>query len=238
MKEPKPERECKKPATTPVPPDPLSQRPAPRPGQRWSFSQMQDTAHQTLERVEKGEACFYAVDASEDWFRVLVGNYPPDPVSPTGTSKIPALPNLGLYFWYIPPWYDDTQAAHKEDEAYFVFAGRGQLCVSGQMREMNPGDLVFVPRSTPHRFFTPYEEGLTLLIIFSPAYSGGVHPAPPEDRCRDRDKKKCPDRDDEKCLDWDDGRCRDRDYERKSRAHVERWIKKYKQGSNDSTSST
>lgn len=198
--EAKNERECKKSTPESMEPDPLSERPAPQPGQIWRLSEMQCAALETFKGVERGDICFHDADTSDDWFRVLIGNYPP------GDSKIPVLPNLGLYFWYIPPLYDDTQTPHKEDEAYFVLGGRGQICVAGQeKREVRKGDLVFVPRCAPHKFFTPYEgEGLALLIIFSPVYSGGVDPDPPDDSCRD----------------WA--------YEKRSEAYVESLVERYR----------
>ena len=186
-------------------PDRLSERPAPSPGQKWSFAEMQRAAVKTFQQVEDGKMCYHTANEGDDWFKVLMGNYPPDPPSESGSpSKIPVLPNLGLYFWYIPPWYNDEQTPHKEDEAYFVVDGRGLLCVNGKTQKVSKGDLVFVPRSAPHKFFTPFGEGLTLLIIFSPVYTGGPNPNP-EDDC-----------------------CRDPVYEGKSEVFVEKLVEKYK----------
>ena len=180
--------ECKPQEPQVLVPDPISRRPAPRPGQKWSFSELQGRAEDAWRKVEAGDACYHTVDAGEDWFRVLLGNFPPDPKSATGECKIPVLPGLGLYFWFIPPWYDDEQTPHKEDEAYFVVDGRGRLRVSGETQDVAKGDLVFVPRSAPHKFFTPYGESLTLLIIFSPTYSGGTA-SDPADRDQEYRKK-------------------------------------------------
>ena len=195
------QHECKPSTRKQLEPDPLSERPAPQPGQIWRLAEMQHNALETLKGVQNGDVCFYSADESEDWFRTLIGNYPP------GDSRIPVLPNLGLYFWYIPPLYNDTQTPHKEDEAYLVLDGRGQVCVSGkEKREVRKGDLIFVPRSAPHKFFTPYkDEGLALLIIFSPVYSGGTESDPPDDSCRD----------------WA--------YEERSEAYVKRLVEKYEE---------
>lgn len=182
--------ECKPSDPEVLNPDPISQRPAPRPGQKWSFAELQQGAAEAWRKVEAGEVCYHTVDEGNDWFRVLLGNYPPNEKSPTGECKIPVLPGLGLYFWFIPPWYDDEQTPHKEDEAYFVVDGRGRLRVSGETQEVSKGDLVFVPRSAPHKFFTPYGESLTLLIIFSPTYSGGTAPDSADGDQEYKDKSK------------------------------------------------
>ena len=249
--EPEQGRECK-PTPPSDRPDPLSERPAPCPGQKWRFGHMQETAEKTFERVQAGDECFCKADDSGDWFKVLIGNYPPIPDDPKTRSRIPALSNLGLYFWYIPPWYNDTQTPHKEDEAYFVVDGCGELSVSGRKQKVSKGDLLFVPRSVPHRFFTPFGKGLTLLIIFSPAYTGGPDPCPLPDPTGGPDPCPLPDPKDEDdrccskapCRDTEPEEedkskarccppspCRDRDYEAESRKRIDKWVAAYRKKS-------
>ena len=162
--------------------------------------------------MRAGETCYYEADRGEKWFKTLIGHYPAE----AGRTQAPALANLGLYFWYIAPWYDDKQLPHKEDEAYFVVAGQGRLCVSGVTRDVCEGDLVFVPRCTPHKFFTPYGEGLTLLIIFSPAYTGAVKAE----------------------AAGDNAPCVDEDYQRRSKEFVSQCIEKYKKRTGRDCSAT
>lgn len=123
--------------------------PEPKPGQKWNVYDLMD----------KGIA-----------FTTMLGTYlwpehgQQPPVPP------PALSDLSLHFWHLQD-EADNQTPHQEDEAYFVIKGRGRITIAGQVYPLKAGDLIFVPRSTEHRFHD-FEEGLDLLVIFGPNFTG------------------------------------------------------------------
>ena len=90
------------------------------------------------------------------------GQQPPDPP--------PAMSELSLHFWSLKE--NDTQTPHSQDEAYFVIKGRGTLTIDGRKFTLKPGDLIFVPKGAHHQFTDFEEEGLALLVIFAPNFTG------------------------------------------------------------------
>lgn len=58
------------------------------------------------------------------------------------------------------------------EETVFVLTGRGTLHLEGGTRDLEPGDLVVVPRNTPHGF-TPTDGPVVVLSIFAPALREG-----------------------------------------------------------------
>ncbi len=103
-------------------------------------------------------------------FATLIGTYLE---GPGAAEPPPALRNLSLHYWHLKTGDRDTQRPHKEDELYYVIAGRGALTVGGERHALEPGDVIFVPRSTAHTF-SGFDgpDGLHLLIFFAPEYSG------------------------------------------------------------------
>jgi mannose-6-phosphate isomerase-like protein (cupin superfamily) len=103
-------------------------------------------------------------------FTTMIGTYlwpnkgqqPPDPP--------PATRELSLHFWSVKE--KDEQTPHAEDEAYFVLKGRGTLTIDGQAHRLRPGDLIFVPKGAHHQFTDFEQEGLTMLVIFGPNFTG------------------------------------------------------------------
>lgn len=91
------------------------------------------------------------------------GQQPPDPP--------PDLGELSLHYWHLKD-RPDEQTPHKQDEAYFVLGGRGTLTIEGRSHALVPGDLIFVPRCAQHRFSDFAEEGLSLLVMFGPNFTG------------------------------------------------------------------
>lgn len=125
--------------------------PAPRPGQIWNL----------LDLADRG------ID-----FATLVGTY--DQEQPLQPSPPPTLANMSLHFWRLDPGDVDTQEPHHEDEAYYIIRGKGKITVGETVQDVETGDLVFVPRCQWHRFHDFDEEGLTILILFSPDFTGGA----------------------------------------------------------------
>lgn len=58
------------------------------------------------------------------------------------------------------------------EETVLVLSGRGTLELDGGTRDLEPGDLVVVPRNTPHGF-TPTDGPAVVLSIFAPALREG-----------------------------------------------------------------
>ena len=83
--------------------------------------------------------------------------------------RVPAL-SAGVYV--LPAGGDDPQSPHREDEIYYVIAGRGRFTMgAGPDADdiaVGPGDVLYVAREVGHRFHAIAEE-LTLLVLFAPA---------------------------------------------------------------------
>ncbi len=76
--------------------------------------------------------------------------------------------SCGLYV--LEAGADDPQEPHQEDEVYVVLAGRARLEVAGQDHAVEPGGVLFVARTVPHRFHN-ITERLSVLVFFAPAES-------------------------------------------------------------------
>jgi mannose-6-phosphate isomerase-like protein (cupin superfamily) len=76
--------------------------------------------------------------------------------------------SCGLYA--LEPGADDPQEPHQEDEVYVVVAGRARLEVAGRDHPVEPGSVLFVARTVPHRFHD-IRERLSVLVFFAPAES-------------------------------------------------------------------
>ncbi len=63
---------------------------------------------------------------------------------------------------------------HKEsEETVYIISGSGVLHLRDFDREVKEGDLVVVPRNTPHGFTPHGEEAVVALSIFSPRFQQG-----------------------------------------------------------------
>ena len=76
--------------------------------------------------------------------------------------------SAGLYV--LEAGATDPQQPHREDELYYVVAGRATITVGDEQRVVGPGSLVFVAAEVPHRFHD-IEERLEVLVVFGPAES-------------------------------------------------------------------
>jgi mannose-6-phosphate isomerase-like protein (cupin superfamily) len=63
------------------------------------------------------------------------------------------------------PRVRDPQQPHTRDEVYIVVAGRGEFVNGGERHAVAPGDFLFVPAGTVHRFEN-FTEDLTVWVIF------------------------------------------------------------------------
>jgi mannose-6-phosphate isomerase-like protein (cupin superfamily) len=78
------------------------------------------------------------------------------------------VPDLSAGLYVLEAGERDPQSPHSEDELYFVVTGRGRVTVGDDDRAVQPGSLVFVGASVPHRFHE-ITERLELLVVFGPA---------------------------------------------------------------------
>ncbi|HEV8305597.1 MAG TPA: cupin domain-containing protein [Gemmatimonadales bacterium] len=81
--------------------------------------------------------------------------------------RAPAL-SAGIYV--LPAGGTDPQRPHREDEIYYVAAGRGVIRVGTEDRAVGPGAVVYVPAGVAHRFHSITDE-LRVLVVFAPAES-------------------------------------------------------------------
>jgi mannose-6-phosphate isomerase-like protein (cupin superfamily) len=81
--------------------------------------------------------------------------------------RVPAM-SAGVY--RLPAGGTDPQRPHREDELYYVVAGRAVLRVGDDDRPVAPGSIVYVAAGVPHRFHS-IVEALEVLVVFTPAES-------------------------------------------------------------------
>jgi mannose-6-phosphate isomerase-like protein (cupin superfamily) len=76
---------------------------------------------------------------------------------PEGERFVEAFAHGSLVVELYAPTGTDPQSPHERDEVYFVISGSGDFVVNGERTRFGPGDALFVPAKTEHRFenFTP-----------------------------------------------------------------------------------
>jgi mannose-6-phosphate isomerase-like protein (cupin superfamily) len=77
--------------------------------------------------------------------------------------NVPAM-HCGLY--HLAKGSTDMQTPHDEDELYYVLEGRAQLKVSGEVKDVRPGIVLYVRASEEHAFFE-IQEDMVLLVFFA-----------------------------------------------------------------------
>ena len=78
------------------------------------------------------------------------------------------VPSISAGLYVLEAGADDPQGPHREDEIYYVIAGRARVHVDGEDRAMRAGSVVYVARHVEHRFHS-IEQRLELLVVFAPA---------------------------------------------------------------------
>jgi len=81
-----------------------------------------------------------------------------------------SVPDLSVGLYVLAVGQPDLQQPHTEDEVYYVVSGRARITVGDEIRDVQPGSIVFVATGVPHRFHDITED-LTLLVAFGPAES-------------------------------------------------------------------
>ena len=78
------------------------------------------------------------------------------------------VPDLSVGLYVLAVGQPDLQQPHTEDEVYYVISGRGRVTVGEDVRDVQPGSIVFVAAAVPHGFHDIAED-LTLFVAFGPA---------------------------------------------------------------------
>lgn len=68
----------------------------------------------------------------------------------------------------VPP-----QLHVNSEETVYVISGSGVFAYDGIERDIREGDLIVIPRNTPHSFFTAGGESMVLLSMFTPRLQDG-----------------------------------------------------------------
>src|ERR1051325_2446378 len=63
------------------------------------------------------------------------------------------------------------------EEIYYILRGRGRMTVGSEAREVEAGDVVFLPPRHTHTLENTGEEPMTILLVCGPAYSYEDHHA-------------------------------------------------------------
>jgi len=63
----------------------------------------------------------------------------------------------------------DRQQPHSRDEIYVIIAGSGTLLHGPERQPFSPGEVLFVPAGTPHRFEDFTDDFATWVFFFGPA---------------------------------------------------------------------
>lgn len=79
-----------------------------------------------------------------------------------------SVPDLSGGLYVLDAGATDRQSPHTEDELYVVMSGRGRVTVGVEVRDVQPGTIVFVAAGEVHRFHD-IEERLVLFVAFGPA---------------------------------------------------------------------
>lgn len=85
-------------------------------------------------------------------------------------SEFLRVPALSAGWYVLPAGGSDPQRPHREDELYYVTAGRAVVRVGAEDRPVEPGTIIYVPAGAEHRFHSITEE-LRVLVMFAPAES-------------------------------------------------------------------
>jgi mannose-6-phosphate isomerase-like protein (cupin superfamily) len=63
------------------------------------------------------------------------------------------------------------------EEIYYILAGTGRMTVGSEVREVETGDAVFIPRQKTHTLENTGKAPMTILLVCGPAYSYEDHHA-------------------------------------------------------------
>jgi mannose-6-phosphate isomerase-like protein (cupin superfamily) len=85
-----------------------------------------------------------------------------------GERFVPAFAHGTLSIELYAPRGHDPQSPHQQDEVYVVIQGQGQFYNDDERHAFEPGDLLFVPAGTDHRFEDFSDDLLVWVIFYGP----------------------------------------------------------------------
>jgi uncharacterized cupin superfamily protein len=73
---------------------------------------------------------------------------------------------FGLNVMVLPPGTEWFEHSHeRQDELYFIHAGRGGLKIGDEIHELGPGGLAHVEAATPRQLWNAGDEDLVVLMV-------------------------------------------------------------------------
>jgi mannose-6-phosphate isomerase-like protein (cupin superfamily) len=73
----------------------------------------------------------------------------------------------------LPPGHAVAPHQHRQiEEIYYVVAGRGLMTVGDEVREVEAGDAVYIPRGHRHTLENTGTEPIKLILVCGPAFYG------------------------------------------------------------------
>ncbi|MPZ87663.1 MAG: cupin domain-containing protein [Nitriliruptorales bacterium] len=108
-----------------------------------------------------GSAPLFVRRAAELVFQELPGRRSADPLAPDPPVA------MSVRVVELSPGRDRTPHRHPHsEEAVYVLAGRGRVWAAGGTTSVSAGDLVVVPRATPHATLPDLGVTMRLLCVF------------------------------------------------------------------------
>jgi len=87
---------------------------------------------------------------------------------PDGVWDIQAFAHGSMSVILFTPRGTDYQSSHKQDELYVVLKGKGVLLIDGSRYYFLPGDVLFVPAETDHRFVEFASDFVAWAVFWGP----------------------------------------------------------------------
>lgn len=91
---------------------------------------------------------------------------------PLGERFVPVFAHGTLSIELYAPRRYDPQSPHQQDEIYVIVQGQDQFYYNGERHAFEPGDLLFVPAGSEHRFEDFNDDLLVWVIFYGPRGRG------------------------------------------------------------------
>jgi len=75
-----------------------------------------------------------------------------------------------IEFW--APRKDDDQLPHDRDEVYVIVSGTSSFQMDGVSKQVQQGDMIFVPAGVEHQFFDLSSDLSMWIVFFGPRHDG------------------------------------------------------------------
>lgn len=87
---------------------------------------------------------------------------------PEGVWDVEALAHGTMSVVLFTPHGRDYQTAHEQDELYFIVQGNSEFVLNDERFSCAPGDVLFVPAQTVHRFENFTNDFQTWAVFYGP----------------------------------------------------------------------